>query len=376
MSYYIFGAGEVGKRALEYYGEKNIEGFVDNSSSKIGNIFCQRNVISFDEFLRQKEKKIVIAVNPIYRKSIQKQLEDRDIRDYKIFFDSVVNCDEIFLDGFRENDCENEEDWNKNLSEDLFVKRYVENSSGTELFCEIEIETINRCNGRCSFCPVNIYNDSRKKQIMSQELFEKIVSELENLNYKGRISVFSNNEPLLDEHIIDRYMYVKKKLPNAFVHIYTNGKLLDLRKFISLIDIVDEFVIDNYSANKECPQRLLDIADYIKNHDEIRHKVIIWNRNENEVLSSRGGDAPNRNNIKDFGGTTCMLPFQQLVIRPDGGASLCCNDPFGKMTLGNVNKNTLLEVWFGEAYKQIREKIANGRMNIDKCKSCDTFIYF
>ena len=40
---------------------------------------------------------------------------------------------------------------------------------------------------------------------------------------------------------------------------------------------------------------------------------------------------------------SCILPYKQMIIRPDGKTSLCCNDPYGKNTLADVNKMTLRE---------------------------------
>ena len=86
----------------------------------------------------------------------------------------------------------------------------------------IEIETINRCNSDCSFCPVNVHDDPRELVRMSDQLFEKIVKDLANINYKGLIALFGNNDPLLDNSLVERCEYLKKSLPKAYVYIYTN----------------------------------------------------------------------------------------------------------------------------------------------------------
>lgn len=40
---------------------------------------------------------------------------------------------------------------------------------------------------------------------MSEEMFHSIVEQLAEIGYSGRFTTFSNNEPLLDELIIDNY---------------------------------------------------------------------------------------------------------------------------------------------------------------------------
>lgn len=90
----------------------------------------------------------------------------------------------------------------------------------------VEIETINRCNNDCSFCPVSKENDLREPMRMPEELFYKIIDELAEMEYKGYLSLFSNNEPLLDTRILDFLAYAVEKLPDAVHAMYTNGMLL------------------------------------------------------------------------------------------------------------------------------------------------------
>lgn len=63
-----------------------------------------------------------------------------------------------------------------------------------------------------------------------------------------------------------------------------------------------------------------------------------------------------------------------MVVRPSGKVSLCCNDPLGKFTLGDLNKNSLEEILYGKEYTDLRNKIKCGRKNIEKGSKCDTFM--
>lgn len=103
------------------------------------------------------------------------------------------------------------------------------------LFSSVELEVINRCNGECPFCPVNRHEDPRKLKKMDTELFEKIINELSELDYSGRLALHSNNEPFLDARIIDFARYAHEKLPHAFIYMFTNGTLLTLEKFLAII---------------------------------------------------------------------------------------------------------------------------------------------
>ncbi|KLI33907.1 hypothetical protein SZ51_13220, partial [Brachyspira hyodysenteriae] len=92
----------------------------------------------------------------------------------------------------------------------------------------ILIETINRCNNNCNFCPVSVGNEKRDFKKMSYEMFNKIIDDLVKINYDGSIALFFTNEPFLDDRIIDFMKIVKDRLPNAFHYIMTNGILLTL----------------------------------------------------------------------------------------------------------------------------------------------------
>jgi radical SAM protein with 4Fe4S-binding SPASM domain len=211
---------------------------------------------------------------------------------------------------------------------------------------------------------------------MNEALFKKIIDELSDLNYSGEISLFSNNEPLMDDRVVKFHKYAREKLPNARLHMFTNGTLFTLPLFIELVQYLDELIIDNYQQELKLIKPVQIIKDYVEKNPELRNKVTIALRKRDEILTSRGGDAPNRQEKLSFKGETCALPFEQMIIRPDGKVSLCCNDPIGKVTLGDVSKQSLVDVWYGEDYSKVRDMIVKGRENIEHCRYCDTFYLY
>ncbi len=257
------------------------------------------------------------------------------------------------------------------------INRYFEELSiETPLFEHIEIETVNRCNGTCDFCPVSVSHDIRKKKIMEESVFKLIIDQLSDLDYSGRLATFSNNEPFLDKRVIDFNKYAREKLKKARIHLFTNGSLLSLEKFIEIIPFLDELIIDNYNQELQMNDKPQKIYEYCMSHPELRKKVTIVMRKEREILTTRGGDAPNRKNLKSYGDVKCVLPYLQMIIRPDGKVSLCCNDPYGKETLGDVTKQSLCDIWYGKAYNEVRRKLGNGRIGMEHCKYCDAFNVF
>ena len=80
----VFGAGAFGKEVYDRYGFDNIAFFVDNNDVRIGELFCGKEIISFEKFCRiYKDYKIVIAVRKY--EEIERQLLERGITDYKVY---------------------------------------------------------------------------------------------------------------------------------------------------------------------------------------------------------------------------------------------------------------------------------------------------
>lgn len=486
----IFGAGNYGKSAYDYYGSERVLFFADNNQEKIGKLYCKKKIEPFErlESVVKENPEVWVVVACTYTKEICIQLENAGIYGYSCFSPSMPhmmlrlkeriqdeNFKEIYLCGigYETNDiyCAIEElgyhgriqgiitgkydlpvtlninkvekvdkhkevciivssitnhlamrAWLKmeypfanvidpfkqiayydtndivinpyeNKTEDVSEGEWIKATNGSlnkteiweyvktvkdhvPLFEYVEIETINRCNGSCSFCPVNRKLDPRIETRMERELFNKIINELSALNYSGELSLFSNNEPLLDERIVELHKYAREKLPHTRIHMFTNGTLFTMELFVKLIPYLDELIIDNYQQNLQLIKPVKEIKDYVETHDELRKKVTIVLRKPNEILTSRGGDAPNREEMVSYKEESCALPFEQLIIRPDGKVSLCCNDPLGKNTLGDVAENTLEEVWYNPKFAMVRKCLAEGRGNWKHCEYCDTFYLY
>lgn len=381
----IFGAGFYGQRALEQYGSENVDFFIDNDSNKIGTFCNGKEIITAEraaELYKGGDYRIIIA--SLYSESMALQLEELGVTEYSFFINPVhgfYETDELIVNPYLlTKEAESEAEWSESKKLEFSrneVNKAVERAYKNQpLFSHIEIETINRCNGICSFCPVNRNEDPREKAVMSEELFKSIVGQLEELQYLGRFTTFSNNEPLLDDRIIEFNKYAREHLPKARIHMYTNGTLLTLDKFKELVQYLDELIIDNYNQELNLIRPCQEIKTYIESHPELElnKKVTIVLRKPQEILTSRGGDAPNRKDLREYPDDRCLLPFRQMIVRPTGQVSLCCNDALGKWTLGDLTKETITDVWYGTKFTKVREALYKGRQYCGNCKYCDTFI--
>ena len=267
------------------------------------------------------------------------------------------------------------------------------------MFKQIEIETINRCNGKCSFCPVNVNEPQREYAKMSEELFRKIISDLVRIDYKGELCMSSNNEPFLDGRIPAFIKYAKESLPKASLYLWSNGTIVSPDTIIDILPYLSNIYIDNYSDDMhliENVKRIISkleesehsddiwIVDDItkldsgnRNKSEKTAKVIVFNRDINEILSSRGGQAPNKKDdsqkARKISKVKCERPFECMVIRPTGKVSLCCCDALGKYEMGDVRENSLQDIWSNsQEYIRVRRHMQKtGRKGLLLCEECD-----
>lgn len=377
----IFGAGSYGKLAFEQLDSEQVAFFIDNNKDRQGDMFCGK-VIKSPKALIESEEHYHVVIASLYQESMAAQLVEMGIHDYSIFINKVhgfYETDELIVNPYEMNEeAVSEKEWSESEKLSYARKEVFSAAEGLyndqPLFDHIEIETVNRCNGNCAFCPVNHKDDPREYAIMSEELFKSIVGQLEQIQYAGRFTTFSNNEPLLDDRIIDFNKYARKHLPNARMHMYTNGTLMTLDKFLALTEVLDELIIDNYQLELKLIKPCKEIVEYCEKHAGLKKKVTIVLRKPNEILTSRGGDAPNRKELAEYPKDRCVLPFKQIIVRPTGKISLCCNDALGKYTLGDLNKDSLLDIWYGPRFSMVRKCLYDGRENWGNCKYCDTFI--
>jgi len=253
------------------------------------------------------------------------------------------------------------------------------------LFSQISIETYNRCNNDCSFCPANRNFDKRKPVHMKEEMFSKIISELKQLDFGGTVALHINNEPLLDPRLPHFVSETRNLLPDVGISIWTNGILLDE----SMLDELYQhglcgnavLLVDDYSYDMRMSPNLSELVEKIHGTQIERDlRIIVWIRDKNARLTRRAGNAPNRRGQnmskveeKMILRRWCSYPFTQLNVNPSGLVHVCCNDVYYENIVGDLSKESLLEVWRGERLRRIREELDNnGRRNINPCRNCDT----
>ena len=237
----------------------------------------------------------------------------------------------------------------------------------------VNIETINRCNSTCAFCTANKNAEKRPYLRMEEDLFYSIIDQLADWNYKGHLTLYGNNEPWLDTRIIAFHEYARRKLPDAFIFMSTNGLLLDVDKVRQIQTYIDQLIINNYSMDRKLYPNIQEIHDNILAHPKEYGSldVQIQMRYLQEVLTNRAGSAPNKKETHRIIRETCLLPYTDMWIMPNGKMGLCCCDNFEVTDFADLHTTGLREGWSGEKLQQVRRSIASGRQHYAFCEHCD-----
>jgi len=237
----------------------------------------------------------------------------------------------------------------------------------------VNIETVNRCNSTCAFCTANIHAEQRPYCKIEDDLYYSIIDQLADWGFKGHLTLYGNNEPWLDKRIVEFHKYAREKLPEAFIFMSTNGLILTLDKVKEIQPYVNQLIINNYSMEMKLHDNIQEIYDYVSTHEEEFKDVdiLIQMRYLQEVLTNRAGSAPNKKATEKIIKETCLMPYTDMWIVPDGRMGICCCDNFEKTELADLNKVSLVEGWNSEKYKSLREAIKDGRQGYPFCKHCD-----
>ncbi len=285
----------------------------------------------------------------------------------------------------------------------------------------LQIQTSNSCNSSCQMCP-NTRNKNRPKELMEDEVFQRIILEVEReARKKTLILLYLQNEPLTDSRLWEKVRFVQDhNNGNLSVGILTNGSLLTkdtLEKVIqSRIDFIS-ISLDAYS--KQTYEKIrtgLDFNTVQKNLEELLQskfdnthvavEYVLQKSNVSEFeafkrywssrvgavmvnhLSNRSGQLPDYEelsaNRSRFGVwdrfqygmvrhlvTICPKPYVAFHITSNGDVLLCTEDYARKMIVGNIKTASIKEIWNSEKYNKLRKQIGQKQYkNIDLCKDC------
>jgi len=235
----------------------------------------------------------------------------------------------------------------------------------------VGIETTTYCNLRCEFCPNSKYDRGtlKNKKLMPTWLYKKIIDELAEINYRGRITPFFFGEPLSDKRMPLLVKYTRDKLPKAKIHLNSNGFLLTVQLYKKLIEAgIDSLRISQYGT--VMPEGVRKVLGYLETRPE-DNKLNYRKFTDNLALSNRGGDVKIKYMWEK---PVCTYPENECNIDYDGNAVICCADYHSNMSFGNVKDKKLIDIWNSPLYKKTRHELRNYIFKTPMCKKCNGII--
>ncbi|MBI5055371.1 MAG: radical SAM/SPASM domain-containing protein [Nitrospirae bacterium] len=243
------------------------------------------------------------------------------------------------------------------------------------LFYHVQFETVSICNNDCSFCPMNRRLRKREYKEADWEVISRLGSELQSCSFDGVLSLFNNNEPLIDKRLPEIVAFFRTKIPKASIRILTNGILINMKIVEQLIQAgMNQIGINNYNdKNKFIPSIRKFVDDFRSSKYKDAIDIDISMRYKNEVMHNRGGNSPNNRPLNSSKRWFCLFPFEQINVNPWGDLTICCNDVMYKHKIGTILGNeTIYQLWSNKEYSNIRNSLVEGkREKIDICSVCD-----
>lgn len=283
---------------------------------------------------------------------------------------------------------------------------------------EVQMAVASICNFKCIYCPMTKVRS--KKGIMSFKLFKKIIDDLDEFPGKVKtIRLMREGEPLLNKRFVDMVRYAKLKQPTAIVDTVTNASLLTHKLSDEILAAgLDKLHISFQGMNSEVWKRLCGVTInfdrlvenilYFCNHrknckvfikvpdigvteeekkaffdlfgphvDEMTEECIFpawpnWDVSHLQKDPNMGYyGKPKTDTVK-----VCAIPFYDLSIDYKGIVSACCNDWEDKTNMGDMNKQSLYEIWNGKKLNDFRRMQLQGKRFEDElCKDCHALEY-
>lgn len=287
---------------------------------------------------------------------------------------------------------------------------YDQNGYVPDFPITVSIELINRCNLSCIMCyTINHYG---AKSAITREQVEKISEELKKYNtpaavlgmgsealvYKDIDYVmnkiyesgvmdffFGTNGVLLTEEfmetmVINQLSRLEISLdaakPETYKKIRGKDELLRIEKNIdtmlklkkkhnSKLPVIRlSFCVQELNKNemKEFREKWSGKVDYVDFQQEM---------NLSYVDEVRHGNYENALKIKPemLKNTHCAYPFNSLSVWANGDVTPCCTFYGMGLVMGNINHQTLKEIWDGDQIKEVREGLLSGKP-LPPCSMC------
>jgi hypothetical protein len=252
---------------------------------------------------------------------------------------------------------------------------------------------------------------TRKPGFMDFGLFEKIIKEVSGMRRKPVTHLHGFGEPLLDTLLSER-IELAKVCGIKHTYIVTNASLLFPETSRKLINAgLDKMKISFYGTDEESynatTRRLnfkvtfQNVTDFLRIRKELKCKNpqlilqyipqktnnagteefrVLWS----SLIDKNAGDCLNITSLHNYGGgraynragerivSICFYPWTAMSVLCDGRVVTCCMDYNGAQVMGDLNYQTVMEIWNGPVLSSVRRKFGKRAYSgFPTCMCCD-----
>ncbi|NNE27808.1 MAG: radical SAM protein [Saprospiraceae bacterium] len=285
----------------------------------------------------------------------------------------------------------------------------------------LSIEPTTACNLKCPECPSGLRQFTRATGNLKEDFFRRTIDQVSSkLLY---LIFYFQGEPYINPKFLDMVAYANTK--NIYTISSTNGHFLDdnncrktieagLDRLIISLDGLTQSSYENYRIGGELAtviegtKRLIKWKKKLNSHkpyiifqflavrpneheipevqnladelgvDEVKIKTAqIYNYKQgspliplNQKYSRYIQNASGEYELKSKTNDSCWKMWHAAVITWDGLVVPCCFDKDAEHRMGNLNQNSFEDVWNSTTYQSFRQKILEGRKNINICSNC------
>jgi radical SAM protein with 4Fe4S-binding SPASM domain len=358
---------------------------------KIGATFLTEKSIDKDKVLLTLKKSINLTQEEnLILKEIISSFEENNY--------SLLTAQEIqFLNNH------SSDQWSKYIIFRYKFKNYPKKHIDSDIPTHIIVEPISACNLRCVFCyqvDEDFSNNQNYMGSMNLELFEKIVDQVHSIGIQA-LTITGRGEPTLNPKIGAMLEYCKGKFFDLKMN--TNATRLDEKLIHQILksgvtDLV--FSVDAYEKKEYESIRIRgifeDVFNNIKKFKEIKDKHYPDSKCSTRISGVKINSTLDSNLFKKFwekyvdhvvlvelqerwdtyhnpvenaGKGPCNYLWGEMNIWYDGTCNPCDVDYKSELALGNVNEQSIKEIWNGKKFQTLRNLHKNGKRST--CHPCD-----
>lgn len=257
---------------------------------------------------------------------------------------------------------------------------------------EVSVETLALCNAACEFCPYPTLE--RKGTRMSDALLDRLVDEMASWDREFFFAPFKVNEPLLDVRVIPLLQRMNRDVPKARLRVFTNGSPLTDANVDGLAELknVEHLWVSLNSHDSAEYERVmrLPFKRTAERLDALHarafpHPVVVstvggpnmefvayvakrWPKFRPVVIKRDSWLGYTNPQVDIVPNGPCSRWFD-LSITATGKVSLCCMDGTGQFAIGDVNTQTMLDVYRQPVWRERRRRMLS-RRTFHPCSTC------